>query len=254
MSPAPVAPARRTPGRPAPERAPRTGPAPAVVVAAVAALVALLGLGGLATAVPAAAHDALVGSSPAPDETVPASPERLTLQFGDVPLDLSNQLVLTGPDGAAGPALTPVVEGTTVVADLPEPLAAGAWTLAWRVVSADGHPVEGTIAFTVAPAAPAATPEAAPVDPAPVDPAPSAAAPSPEPSADGAAGTTAGPEPTPSSSASTTAADERDDDGGSARTALWIGSGIAVLAGVVAAVWVLLSSRRQGPGAGTGRP
>jgi copper resistance protein C len=39
---------------------------------------------------------------------------------------------------------------------------AGQYTVAWRVVSSDSHPIEGTFAFTAASAAPGASPAASP--------------------------------------------------------------------------------------------
>jgi Uncharacterized protein, homolog of Cu resistance protein CopC len=46
-----------------------------------------------------------------------------------------------------------------VVADIPAELpdASDTWKVAYRVVSADGHPISGTISFTVATAAPTST-------------------------------------------------------------------------------------------------
>ncbi|MBK9476329.1 MAG: copper resistance protein CopC [Tetrasphaera sp.] len=57
------------------------------------------------------------------------------------------QVALTGPAGA----LTlppPTADGATVTQKLPE-LTAGTYRAAYRVVSADGHPISGTISFTV---------------------------------------------------------------------------------------------------------
>ncbi|HWS56943.1 MAG TPA: copper resistance protein CopC, partial [Actinotalea sp.] len=58
-------------------------------------------------------------------------------------------VLVTGPGGAVAVG-EPVVQGTTVTAPLPSDLASGDYTIAWRVVSADGHPIQGTIPFTVA--------------------------------------------------------------------------------------------------------
>ena len=54
------------------------------------------------------------------------------------------------PRGPMGGSKAP----TTLVADVPgEGMAGGAWEVAYRVTSADGHPVQGTLSFTVRPPA-----------------------------------------------------------------------------------------------------
>ena len=139
----------------------RRGPA-ALVTAAVAALV-LWGPGTPA----AQAHDELVATVPAAGATAPTAPAQVELEMSGTPQPLGTQVLVSGPDGA------PVSEGevelreTTVVQPLRADLPAGAYTVAWRVTSADGHQLTGEFSFTVAEgAAPAG-------DPAPDAPAPS---------------------------------------------------------------------------------
>ena len=45
--------------------------------------------------------------------------------------------------------IVPTVEGHVATATLTEPLPAGTHTVQWRVVSSDGHPIEGTFTLTV---------------------------------------------------------------------------------------------------------
>ena len=128
---------------------------------------ALLAMALLAVAVaaPAAAHTDLVSSDPADGQTLSAPPEQLTMRFGEdilgggarvVAADESGVRVALGPVQVSGPELT-----TT----WPRAAAAGTYTVAWRAVSGDGHPLEGSFAFTVKspdesppPAAPSAEP------------------------------------------------------------------------------------------------
>ncbi|RZS31256.1 hypothetical protein EV193_115135 [Herbihabitans rhizosphaerae] len=117
-----------------------------------------------------AAHNVLTSSSPAADETVAAAPSRVTLTFNGPVENRLAEIAVLGPDGARGEAGKAVVEGAVVSAPL-RPLAApGKYTVNYRIVSGDGHPVSGTLAFTLAGGAPvapvAAAPAAAPV-PAP---------------------------------------------------------------------------------------
>jgi copper resistance protein C len=110
------------------------------------ALLAALAL--LASAVgPASAHNTLLASTPSAGETVPRTPEAVVLVFDDSAIAMGAQVVVTGPSG-------PVQTGSPTVVDnsAQQPLAAGApagnYTVAWRVISADGHPITGTFQFT----------------------------------------------------------------------------------------------------------
>ena len=98
------------------------------------------------TAPPASAHTSLTGANPAANATV-APPTQIVLTYAD-PVQLP-QVVLTDAGGGrheAGKAqavdnkVTEAVKGT-----LPN----GVYTVGWRVVSPDGHPISGTYTFTV---------------------------------------------------------------------------------------------------------
>ena len=116
------------------------------------ALVALL----LALPAAALAHAGLVSSDPADGALLTASPTRVRLVFSEpMEVSLSRVWLVTGDgrtiplEGAADP--TEVRAMVAAVDSLP----AGAYLVAWRVLSADGHPVEGSLSFSVA-GAPAA--------------------------------------------------------------------------------------------------
>ena len=123
------------------------------MLAAMLAFLALaLGLGSQF----ASAHDQLVDSSPSADEQVDVAPESATLTFsaevqaeGTLGPQLELFAVSAVEETAVGFASPATVEGTVVTQPLPE-LAAGDYSLNWQVVSSDGHPISGTIPFTVA--------------------------------------------------------------------------------------------------------
>ncbi|MCZ7437014.1 copper resistance protein CopC [Micromonospora sp. WMMC241] len=124
---------------------------PAAVAALAAALTALL----LAPATPAAAHNALQSATPAPDARLTAAPTTVTLRFLQRLNPEFTTIVLSDADRRKVPTGTPAVDGTAGTVSVDQPLADGAYTVAYRVVSADGHPVQGSYRFTVAdPAAP----------------------------------------------------------------------------------------------------
>ncbi|MBK6764052.1 MAG: copper resistance protein CopC [Micrococcales bacterium] len=131
---------------------------------------ALLAMALLAvTAVtPAVAHTDLVSSDPADGQTLSAPPEQLTLRFGEDILD-GGARVVAEDDRGAKVALGPVqVAGPDLIATWPQTAAAGKYTVAWRAVSDDGHPLEGTFAFTVTSADESPTPDIPTADPSPV--------------------------------------------------------------------------------------
>jgi len=119
----------------------------------------LLGAGVLG----AAAHDTLLESNPTDGAELDRSPEQIALTFDAHILDVSPALVLNGPGGEVEVS-EPEVVGPELITALPS-LKDGNYTVNWRVVSSDGHPISGTFAFAVgdAPAADAADgePEAA---------------------------------------------------------------------------------------------
>ncbi|MGY1741105.1 MULTISPECIES: copper resistance CopC family protein [unclassified Blastococcus] len=118
-------------------------------VAALLTGLAATGLLLLTGTAPASAHDALVAATPADGGAVPTAPAAVTLQFSGVVQELGAEVVVTGPDGAAVGRGEPQVVDATLTQPLAPGLPAGTYSVAWRVTSADGHPVSGSTAFTV---------------------------------------------------------------------------------------------------------
>lgn len=117
----------------------------ALVGAVVVAAAMTTALGG-ATA--ASAHDSLVSSTPAEGESV-SSLSEVTLGFSANLLgyDGGNIVIVVGPDGKHYESECVALAGPTLT--LPVALGApGTYTVEWRAVSSDGHPVSGEIPFT----------------------------------------------------------------------------------------------------------
>lgn len=131
----------------------------------IAVLGVLTGLFVATIASPAFAHDELLSTDPASGSVLESPPETLTLTFSGVLLsgDGTTDVVVTGADGADLTAGEPVLDGVRVTQPL-EGSASGTVTVAWRVVSSDGHPISGEFAFAVgedtSPATPAPSPAA----------------------------------------------------------------------------------------------
>ncbi len=116
---------------------------------ALAVCVALLCAAMLALPAPAQAHDTLLSTDPTDGSTLETSPEAITFTFSADILEVSPLVRVTDGSGDQIAEITPTVEGPTATATLPEPLAAGTYDIQWRVVSGDGHPIEGTLTLTV---------------------------------------------------------------------------------------------------------
>ena len=118
-------------------------------------------LGGLVLAVlaleaaPAGAHARLVASDPPAGATLDRPPAAVTLRFNEPVEGALGGVRVLGSDGErADGGRAELAEGGKVLrAALPGDLQ-GAYLVAWRVVSADGHPVQGAFTFTVGSAAP----------------------------------------------------------------------------------------------------
>jgi len=100
------------------------------------------------------AHSALQSADPPVDGVVEDDVDNLTLVFAQ-PIDvLPDSVGVTGPEGgtvAVGPTRL-AADDVTVTVALPEGLPEGTATVAWRVIGADGHPIEGTYTVTRTPA------------------------------------------------------------------------------------------------------
>ncbi|MFV2196239.1 copper resistance CopC family protein [Nocardiopsis sp. LOL_012] len=116
---------------------------------------------------PALAHDALIDSSPEDGATLDAVPEEVVLTFNNEPLanGSASTVVVTGPDERTYTAEAPLdFDGTDVTAELLPLDQAGDYTVAFRIVSSDGHPIQDTLEFTLTEEAVASTAEEVPAE------------------------------------------------------------------------------------------
>ena len=194
---------------------------PAALAALFAALLAAL----LALGAPAQAHDTLLESDPADGATLETSPEAITLTFSADILDVSPLVRITDENGEQLAEITPSIDGPVATATLEEPLPAGTSTVQWRVVSSDGHPIEGTFGVTVEQDAAAEETTEAPAEES------------------GPAEESAPAETTaPAEEGEQATAEAAEEESGSSMTPLLIVLGVAVVGAVVA---VLLIMRRR---------
>ncbi|MER7080382.1 hypothetical protein SAMN02982929_04448 [Saccharopolyspora kobensis] len=113
---------------------------------AVAALALAALLGGAGTAL---AHNVLVSSDPADGAKLSTGPGEIRLTF-DQPVRAGegyNTVNVVGPDGTYWTDGEVRVEGNSVTAPVRELGPAGTYTVGYRILSNDGHPVPGKVTF-----------------------------------------------------------------------------------------------------------
>jgi methionine-rich copper-binding protein CopC len=115
------------------------------LVALALTVVAVLG-----TATPALAHNVLISADPANGSSVAAGPQKVSLTFDQYVQGADvNQIAVTGPGGGQW-AEGPISVVNNVISAPLRPLGpAGKYTIGYRVLSADGHPVTGELTFTL---------------------------------------------------------------------------------------------------------
>lgn len=121
-------------------------------------LVLLLAVLPLAVTQPAVAHDVLIAGSPADGATVTAVPATVDLTFSNDLLPAGAIVEVRDPSGVNRAIGAPTVAGASVSVAVDPAAPGGGYTVVWRVVSSDGHPIEGSYGFTVDAPAPTPTP------------------------------------------------------------------------------------------------
>jgi len=128
-------------------------------IASLSARAAVAAIVGLAAAIafssPAAAHSAIIDSTPAAGEEIESAPDFFSITANEDLADITGSgegfalrivRTATGEDVSTGQL---IIDGPTLSTP-GVPLEGGAYVMQYQVVSADGHPVSGEIPFTVA--------------------------------------------------------------------------------------------------------
>ena len=115
------------------------------LLVAMAAITAVIG--GAST--PVSAHAVLIATEPKSGAILDESPRRITLTFDEeVGTSFSSIRVLDARGKELSSSRAERIEAEKVGVDAPK-LGDGTYVVIWRVVSADGHPVEGSFTFQV---------------------------------------------------------------------------------------------------------
>lgn len=186
------------------------------------------------------AHTTLTSADPEPDTTVTEELNEIVLTFNtDVETSSTFTLLLDGVEQELGPI---EVEGQFVRGVVDTPLANGEYTVAWRIVGEDGHPIQSEYAFTLAapepePAEePAEEPTEQPVEEPAEQPTPTEETPAPADDVDEPAS------PDASESTEAPTSETAEPTASASTTWIWVVVGAVV---VVAIGWGLIGSRRR---------
>lgn len=184
---------------------------------------------------PAQAHDSLLSTEPVDGATLSSMPAAIVLHFAEPAQRLGTAVVVLGSDGNVASG-RPVI----VASELRQPVTAGSppgrYTVNWRVVSDDGHPVQGSFRFTTT--TPTVSPGASSTSSSPTT------VPSPALGASAAAPASPGVSTNPAMTASAPVIASAD---GSERVGRPVLIGAAVVVVVVAGAIAFLVSRRRRP-------
>lgn len=203
------------------QQRPRRARAAALGLAALAALGLSLG-----ASAPALAHDELIERDIVADAQ-DGSVDAVRLTFSNSIIEVGTEIVVTAADGSDVTDGDPEISGPDVLQPLTPELPGGDYDVAWRVVSSDGHPIEG--AFVLQLGAPGAAQA--------------------EDSAIVEADERGGQPERADAEAAADAASEGDSGSGGAGVAIAIGVGGAL---VILAVLIAMNRKRRARDAGAG--
>ena len=102
------------------------------------------------SAAPASAHAVLIKITPEADAQLTTAPTQVVLEFDEPMSTTFSTVVVTTAAGVTVARGRPTVLGAKVTQVLSPGMASGDYRVAYRVVSADGHPVSGESNFTLA--------------------------------------------------------------------------------------------------------
>ncbi|MDQ4114063.1 MAG: copper resistance protein CopC [Actinomycetota bacterium] len=100
------------------------------------------------TAGPAVAHATLVRSNPAEGAVLAAAPAKAVFVF-DEAVSLPDRGVKVFDADGDTVAASATSQDTVVTVDLPDRMASGTYVVTWRAVSGDGHPIAGSLTFSI---------------------------------------------------------------------------------------------------------
>lgn len=97
---------------------------------------------------PAFAHSELTGSNPTDGQVVKKALDEVSITFSGK-IEKGSDITVTDSQGKEVESNDLTIDNTEMTASFDEPLENDDYKVDWNVLSADGHPVEGTYSFSV---------------------------------------------------------------------------------------------------------
>jgi copper resistance protein C len=110
------------------------------------------------------AHSHLEDSSPKNGEIVTEPLTTITLSF-ETAIEPTSSFTLNDEKNVSIPLSEVSISGNQLIANVEENLINGAYTIHWKIIGEDGHPLEGEVPFTVEIPEDAAVPEQSVTEP-----------------------------------------------------------------------------------------
>ncbi|MFL0515873.1 copper resistance CopC family protein [Brevibacterium luteolum] len=114
------------------------------LVSVLAVLVAVV----LLPVAPASAHDVVTGTNPEDGQSLDAVPEAIEVSFSNAPLSMGSEILIKDAAGTNWAEGGVEIDGNMAVQPVNPEAPAGEYTVTWRVVSSDSHPIDGSFSFT----------------------------------------------------------------------------------------------------------
>jgi methionine-rich copper-binding protein CopC len=131
-------------------------------------LLALAGAFHWAAGSSVSAHSSQLDSSPAPNSVLAVAPAQIRITFDSPLMDIGAAIVVRSTDGTVISDETPVINGQTLTVRVDPEANSGKYTVAYRIVSEDGHTLTSTFTYVLegpapeVPMAPSASDSTAP--------------------------------------------------------------------------------------------
>jgi len=93
-------------------------------------------------------HSGLSSSTPASGEVVKGELSSLTLMFNTT-IEKTSMFKVLNEDGVEVPIEEIIIKQNEMIGKLSKPLEEGEFTVKWKIIGKDGHPIENTYSFRV---------------------------------------------------------------------------------------------------------
>lgn len=113
-------------------------------------------------ATPAAAHTSIVSFSPDVEQSLTTAPTQITIVTTEPVREMGSAITVTSPAGQRVDDGSTEIQGTTALVGLITLTEVGEYTVNYRLLAEDGHPIDGTYTFTLSEVSPTPTPSQTP--------------------------------------------------------------------------------------------